>query len=675
MKSFLLLISLLVFFLFQIRIYTQTEEQNEEISELYKTLTTLDEQGEYLNITSILLRILSVNPKDKSAKKILSTVFNKYFEKISTDLQLVSSILNDLDLNDLHFPIPRRVSIYYQLNDEGKIYELLKSLSSLDTNQLHISFDEISALDPTRDNQLYSDILKFYQPYINNSEIVSVLVLYYNQNLEAELNLLLAEFESEYTWTTIIQDSLKMEKINEAFYSLDPFNNPTLYSRIVKSFRHFLDIEYFPKFIISLYNAKQFEMLDSALIDVGQYDSLSSVEYFDDLIRIDPTIDTLYFQKIIRILWNPDFSKRIDTISTEKQLYSLSKTTYLAHLQETTKEIFSKINKKIRAGLVPFQTMAIWGISCIHNNEANNAKKFFDQVYNFGTDSSILFLNRELDWWYEYTHQKQFNFQSNSDLKISEDINDNKVNIQSTIVRDSIVLGNYYALLIGVQNYTDQNMDLEFPLKDINDFYIELTTDYTFESNNVIVLKNPTRSQVFQNFQNLRDQLGPADNLLVFYAGHGLYNDETGQGYWLPSDAGRNDQTNWISNSEIRDNIKGIKCKHTLLISDACFSGGIFKTRSAFIETDDKSLLEKYNNNSRKAITSGALESVQDKSIFIEYLLKNLNQNNVKYLPAEVLYLNLRQVVTNNSGNSQKPLYGTISGTDDKGGDFIFIRR
>jgi len=54
---------------------------------------------------------------------------------------------------------------------------------------------------------------------------------------------------------------------------------------------------------------------------------------------------------------------------------------------------------------------------------------------------------------------------------------------------------------------------------------------------------------------------------------------------------------------------------------------------------------------SRKALTSGTLKEVPDKSVFIEYLIKRLDENNRKYLPSEQLYSSLKDAVMNNSPN------------------------
>ncbi|MEQ9231398.1 MAG: hypothetical protein RIF46_12010, partial [Cyclobacteriaceae bacterium] len=113
--------------------------------------------------------------------------------------------------------------------------------------------------------------------------------------------------------------------------------------------------------------------------------------------------------------------------------------------------------------------------------------------------------------------------------------------------------------------------------------------------------------------------------------------------------------------------------KHTLLISDACFSGGILKERAVF--EDGKAMLELYKLKSRKAMTSGTLTTVPDESVFMKYLVSNLRSNAHPMITADQLFRNFKIAVINNSPTGQVPQYGPIVQTGDEGGDFIFLRR
>ncbi len=232
----------------------------------------------------------------------------------------------------------------------------------------------------------------------------------------------------------------------------------------------------------------------------------------------------------------------------------------------------------------------------------------------------------------------------------------------------------YYALIIGVQDYTDDSInDLDYPISDGSDLGKVLIDNYTFEKENVYQLSNPTRTEIIETLDNLSQKIQETDNLLVFYGGHGIWDEQLEQGFWLPSNAKETSKAEWLSNGTIRDYLRAINSKHTLLIADACFSGGILRERNAF--NASRAMLEMYKLPSRKAMTSGALKTVPDKSVFMEYLVKNLKNNADPFISAEQLFHRLKVAVINNSANGQVPQYGTIHQADDEGGDFIFLRR
>ena len=231
----------------------------------------------------------------------------------------------------------------------------------------------------------------------------------------------------------------------------------------------------------------------------------------------------------------------------------------------------------------------------------------------------------------------------------------------------------YYALIIGIDDYKDQNIqDLDNPVNDAKSLAGVLTNHYSFDKEDVSVLRNPTREDIIKALDGLTGTVTEKDNLLIFFAGHGIWNAQLNQGYWLPSDASMDSKSYWLSNSTLRDYVGGIRSKHTLLISDACFSGGILKERAVF--ENSRAILEVYKLPSRKAMTSGTLKTVPDKSVFIQYLVKNLVNNQSPLLSADQLFRNFKTAVINNSPNGQVPQYGPISQAGDEGGDFIFLR-
>ncbi|MCU0444029.1 MAG: caspase family protein [Microscillaceae bacterium] len=238
----------------------------------------------------------------------------------------------------------------------------------------------------------------------------------------------------------------------------------------------------------------------------------------------------------------------------------------------------------------------------------------------------------------------------------------------------------YYALFIGIQDYKDARMlPLSHPAFDAQKFQEILVENYTFEKVDTRFLKNPTRSQLLKTFDSLALKLSSKDNLLIFYAGHGYWDGLTETGYWLPADAKKDDKGNWYSNQELLDAIKKIKTKHTLVITDACFGGSIFKTaRKGIEEAEDIVIQELYKKPSRRAITSGSLREVPDQSIFIQTLFRFLLNNPNHYMPAIDLFVAIKNPIIRESQNStvpQLPQYGELNISAHLGGDFIFIKR
>ncbi len=235
----------------------------------------------------------------------------------------------------------------------------------------------------------------------------------------------------------------------------------------------------------------------------------------------------------------------------------------------------------------------------------------------------------------------------------------------------------YRALIMGVSSYKNEGpglQSLDNPAKDAQLVYNVLTTQYNFEPSDVILLKDPTRQDIIDAFDRLSNETSENDNVLVFYAGHGVWDKQRELGYWLPADAQIKSRSAWIANSQIKDYLSdnAIRSKHTLLITDACFGGSIFKSRSVSAEGLVR-INELYKEPSRKAMTSGNLSAVPDKSIFIQQLLKKLSDNTDEYLPAQQLFTRIYEPIVNNAATN--PVYGIIQGAGDGGGDFIFIRR
>lgn len=232
----------------------------------------------------------------------------------------------------------------------------------------------------------------------------------------------------------------------------------------------------------------------------------------------------------------------------------------------------------------------------------------------------------------------------------------------------------YYGLIIGIDKYQDPELpDLENPVNDARKLHDLLISKYSFREDDIELLRDAKRNEIVAALDHLSSVVTPEDNVLIFYAGHGTWDERANVGYWLPADAYQNTTANWFRNSTLVDYLKTIHSRHTLLITDACFAGAIFNTTRAGFASEDKAYEILYELPSRKAMTSGTVTEVPDRSSFTRYLLERLEKNSDTYLSSEQLFSSFRIAVINNS--DAIPQFGEIRNVGDEGGDFIFLRK
>ena len=252
-----------------------------------------------------------------------------------------------------------------------------------------------------------------------------------------------------------------------------------------------------------------------------------------------------------------------------------------------------------------------------------------------------------------------------------------------TIIDSSPVLhtGRYYALIIAVQDYqNDRNFpDLQYTIRDGKALAKVLLEDYLFDE--VYTLFDPTKNAIDLQFQGLQTEVKENDNVLIFYAGHGYKWDNPSknltEGYWCPADAEWEGTATIINNSQILYNLKVLKSRNTLLISDACFAGSIGDNR-ALRPKQSEILQEVYNIQSCQYFSSGANSTVPDQSIFMRNLLKALKDNSKQYLKATDLFYttDVKSSYTRSEGDLVTPKFSPlIEAGHIGGGDFIFIKK
>jgi len=238
--------------------------------------------------------------------------------------------------------------------------------------------------------------------------------------------------------------------------------------------------------------------------------------------------------------------------------------------------------------------------------------------------------------------------------------------------RETPVKSKYFALIIGIEEYSDMSFPTLYrPVKDANEIYQVLTTRYTFEVDNTILLKNTKQDNIESVFETLTEKVGPDDNLLIFFAGHSVEREESRVGYWIPSDAVHGRYSTYFRNSRLVEYIRDINAKHTLVISDACMAGSLFTTR-AVIRDSDKDVMESFQAPSCKAMTSASFKETDDRSVFAKFMIEELSESDELAFTSRQLYRRLYNPVKAAGGD---PSFGNIMIDKDRGGEFVFIRK
>ena len=237
--------------------------------------------------------------------------------------------------------------------------------------------------------------------------------------------------------------------------------------------------------------------------------------------------------------------------------------------------------------------------------------------------------------------------------------------------------GRYHALVIGNNAYTDLS-PLKTAINDATAVADLLRTAYGFA---VTLLTNATREETIAALDSLRAALTEQDNLLIYYAGHGVLDTGEERGYWLPVNAQPGSRIHWISNTTITDALKAMAAKHVLVVADSCYSGtlarGIDVVQPSSTTERGTYLARIAQKRSRTVLTSGGLEPVADSgggehSVFAKVFLTVL-QDNPDVLDGQQLFGLIRRPVILNA--AQVPEYTDMRYAGHEGGDFLFVRQ
>lgn len=246
------------------------------------------------------------------------------------------------------------------------------------------------------------------------------------------------------------------------------------------------------------------------------------------------------------------------------------------------------------------------------------------------------------------------------------------------IVESVELYTNSYALVVGIDNYTDGWPRLAKAKSDATQiaraleargFGVTLATDLTADR----------LGQVFEDFfiEKGRD---PSARLFVWFAGHG-HTDERGEGYLIPADAALPSERvkflrKALSLRRFGEFVRLAESKHVFSVFDSCFAGTIFSVARA---APPPQITRITSEPVRQFMTSGdAGQQVSDDGTFARLFIEALDGkrradlNGDGYLTGTELGAFLDSNMSNYSSNRQTPRYGKLRSPDYDRGDFVF---
>jgi hypothetical protein len=236
-----------------------------------------------------------------------------------------------------------------------------------------------------------------------------------------------------------------------------------------------------------------------------------------------------------------------------------------------------------------------------------------------------------------------------------------------------------YAILFTTNDY-DHWPDLINPVNDGRMVAEELKKNYKFK---VEVMEGGSQSDILKKLREYAEKkYKPLDQLFIFFAGHGQFDQTFGEGFVVTKESLANDEakTTYLSHNRLRSIVNNIPCEHILLAMDVCF-GGTFDAAIAhrgaeqdiYKEASQSEMVtRKLTYKTRRYLTSGGKEYVPDgrpgmNSPFARKILEALRSRGGKDL-----MLTLGEINTYVEALKPQPRSGEF-GDNAPGSDFIFV--
>ena len=247
------------------------------------------------------------------------------------------------------------------------------------------------------------------------------------------------------------------------------------------------------------------------------------------------------------------------------------------------------------------------------------------------------------------------------------------------VAAKGVKFGRYHALVIGVQHYTSYD-PLKTPLDDAKAVARVLADRYGFQTTTLL---DADFSTIVGGIVDLSTRIGPDDNVLIYFAGHGVLNAAQ-RGFWLPLDAQKAERSPALPTDTLAEFLAMFKARSVLVIADSCFGSALSTAVGSYTggpaEYADGIPRGYLERKARYVLSSGGLSPVLDQgsdghSVFASVLLKVLTEND-RILTQTGLERALSTPVqegAKRSGVEQVPQLKKVREAGDAGGAFFFV--
>jgi CHAT domain-containing protein len=147
-----------------------------------------------------------------------------------------------------------------------------------------------------------------------------------------------------------------------------------------------------------------------------------------------------------------------------------------------------------------------------------------------------------------------------------------------------------WAVIVGINAYpggVGKLKPLHHAVNDAREFRDLLIAEFGFAKERVKYLEDAdaTAKNLAEAFSQWlpEQQLDPRDGLVIFFAGHGLAEEQDGYLAAVDSDLASVEKT-CLSVAKMREQLTALPCRHKLVILDSCYSGALFDRSGAIAD-------------------------------------------------------------------------------------------